>query len=177
MKDNYLRNISDYKETDELCLCWNEPTFKSSTRFKLSWKISRLNILGLGFPLYFQLKWFIIILFSILIFFLTIPSCLLTLSEGGRMDSTNRIMKSLTVGTYDLRELHESPNKILPQLILNSWAIILIGISVIIFRCFQNKMIKDCSKDYCFPESYTVMASNIPKNATPIQVKEAFRKV
>ena len=94
--------------------------------------------------------------------------------DSKNIGSFEDALRSVTLGTYSLQELKDDPDKASTQLLLNSGIVVLIAISIMIFRCFQHRLINKWNKDFYFPESYTVMVSNIPKEATPEDIKNAF---
>ncbi|CAI2384917.1 unnamed protein product [Moneuplotes crassus] len=139
--------------------------------------ISDLKILGIGFPLYFQLKKFMMILYVGLFIVVCLPCCYFNFIEASRTDSTYRFLSALTIGVHSVQSLNDDPDLIFPQLMLNSSAIVMVALLALCFRCFQNKMIKKSGIDPLFAESYNLMVSGIPKEATQEEIQKGFEKV
>jgi len=82
-----------------------------------------------------------IILYIILIVLVVIPCSFLYYEDSKNIGSFEDALRSVTLGTYSLQELKDDPDKASTQLLLNSGIVVLIAISIMIFRCFQHRLI------------------------------------
>jgi len=140
-----------------------------------------LEDLGSGFPLYYQLKTFTIIIYILMILIVGIAG--LTLNElQKRGDEWNggdspAIAVKMSIGNYGKSPGEYNKGGILTQTILNFIFIFVIILGSVLLRKLQNKVINEIDEKNLTPSDFCVMATGLPVNKTQDEVIAYLKEI
>ena len=172
------KNIED---DERFCPWCRFPTSKAVPKYSLCTSTVKLEDLGSGFPLYYQLKIFLSITYIIMFIVVGIAGVVINVNKDKGSEwvggSTPSYPTKMSIGNFGKDSDNYKLGGILAESILNLLFIFAILFGSIILRRIQNKVINDIDEANLTPSDYWVMITNLPKDKTQEETKEYLEKV
>lgn len=148
----------DMEDEEKYCPCCKFPTTKAVPKYSLCTSIGKLEDLGSGFPLYYQLKIFIAIIYAIMTFVVTIACVIINVNKNRGYEwvggATATYPVKMSIGNFGKNSDNYKLGGILAEAILNLLFIFVILFGSIILRRIQNKVINDIDEGNLTPSDY-----------------------
>ena len=181
--DEELNKLREEFDEDELfCKCWKQPTYKVYPRFKITEYKENFKILGTGFPLYFNFKFFTVLILLMWTLFVTIPAWIVNYNandpENGvkqRLNSNqdSTFMTHPSIGNHGSgSDNYDDGSEIDKIVIINSVFIGFLMIASILLGIYQQIAHSKYEEDIVTASDFAVKVTNIPLDITENQLKE-----
>jgi hypothetical protein len=152
------------------------PTDKAAPRYPLCTSVLSLEDLGAGFPLYYQFKTFTIIVYGCMFLFVSIACMAINGQEDKGSEwvagETTSFVVDTSIGNHGSLPDNYTTTGVTVMVVLNFIFIFCIIIGSIVLRKLQNKVINDIDEKNLTPSDFGVMATHLPLDKTPEEVKE-----
>ena len=171
------KEISQELLADEkfYCPCCQMPTSEVVPEIPLCSKYKDLKDLGTGFPLYYQLKLFTIMVYTVMAVFGLLFTIWYALDDKGHEwndKGDTPFMVTLSIGNFGRDEKNYTPSRISGLLVYSALMIILIITGSIFLRFFQ----KQIDEANTTPSEFCLMVNGIPLSKTQQDAIEFFKK-
>ncbi|CAI2384536.1 unnamed protein product [Moneuplotes crassus] len=180
MHNNCLRKscLEDSKINSERSEC---SKIDASSLYPLCCSIKDLKNLGCGFPLHFFFKKYIGLLYLIIIFFVSVPGCILyfTPHNGDEwLESGNSVSfaTKLSIGNNGKNSEEYETGDVNIMIILTTILICVLFGTFIIFQRVQSKYLAQIDKEVVSPSDFAVMISQIPQDASKEELQDFILK-
>ena len=154
---------------NEFCPCWQLPTFEAAPKYSLWMNFYDFIDLGSGIPLYFYFMKYLLVIYFIMIFIVTIPgTILLSREDKGEEwgDSSETFQTELTLGNFGKSPSNHEATEIDSIIILNSAVILIVYILNFLFRNYQRSIVRKIDELNVTPGDFAVMVNNLPYDKT-----------
>jgi hypothetical protein len=153
----------------------------NAKKFSLFERISKLSELGIGFPLYFYFKWFVIASFALMVLIAGIPWIVINFLEerggGWRDGEGDSILLEVSIGNLGRsKQEFEFGNKIDIIVLLNTVWLILLSLGFLLFRILKKAKLELISHQKYSIKNYTVYVSGINKKADKYELQNWLEK-
>jgi len=154
------------------------PITKICPKYNLLASVYEFDSLGSGFPLYYQLKRFNILVYFWMFILVSIPCMSINTNArngnkwGHRYETSTLVDTS--IGNHGKSPHHYKGGFVTAQLVLNLLMIFSILIGTIVFKRLQNKRIAKVQENNITPSAFALMVKNLPLNKTKEEVKDWF---
>lgn len=184
VKDLHARKIADkdinYKKM--YCSCCGLPTKQAAPELSICSKYTKLEDLGSGFPLYYQLKLFTIVIYLAVFIISGVAGLGIYFSAGSGGEWNNEedegnatFSARISIGNYGREKSNYKNGAFFGLQILNTICIFLIIVSSIILRRMQKKVASEIDERVVTPSDFGVMVTGIPLDKTEEEVAEYFK--
>ena len=155
------------------------PTSLAASQFPLCSSYKILQELGAGFPLYYQLKIFTVVVYAVMFCIAGFVSIIMNLimdkgSEWNDGQSAPFII-STSIGNHGKSEEEYEAGTIVAQQALTIIVIICIIFGSMFLRHYQKKVVNQIDEINITPSDYGLMVTGIPLNKTHLEVIEFFK--
>ena len=181
---NIVENDEDgilYENEEDFWAWCQLPTSKVAPLFRICENVVALEDLGSGFPLYFEYKKFIFIVFLVMSLVIGIIGIIFNYQakHGSEWNSNgqNNSIVSLSIGNFGALSSRYKDDKLIAEAYINSGVIIIVLVLGIILRRRQLRVVKYIDETNITPSDFTMLVSNLPLDKGKKEVAEYFKTV
>ena len=167
-----------YDTEEDFCECCHLPTSKAAPPFKICTSVFSLEDLGSGFPLYYQFKKFIFLVYLVMILVFGIYAIITNLDHDNAdqwiEEAVPTPILKHTMGNRGVLSGKYNEDELDTQIFLNFVVIIIILVIANLLRWRQLAIEKKIDEKNITPADFTCYVVNLPLESTQESIKEYF---